>query len=136
MSMIQIKGKGNMTFLPRILPRSSKAEQRRAELYRTLLHKEAKIGGEVFGPVPAGHRREFFNLDKYTWVWHEEWTDQNGQHQTLTTRYTIRPDGILKSQGEQSYQRLSEAELSNLYGAAKVYRQRVGAMYQQMLQAN
>lgn len=120
-----------------ILPAFSgkRAEQRRAELYRKLLHQEAAIGGELFGPIPAGHRREFFCLDKYTWVWHEEWTDQYGQHQNLTTRYTIRPDGILKSQGEQSYQRLSEDELRNLYRAAKLYRQRVGNTYHQMLQA-
>ncbi|HET7320711.1 MAG TPA: hypothetical protein VFI84_03970 [Candidatus Saccharimonadales bacterium] len=120
-----------------ILPKfsSKRSEQHRAELYRKLLRQEAKIGGELFGPIPPGHRREFFCLDRYTWVWHEEWTDQNGQHQSITTRYTIRPDGILKSQGEQSYQRLSEDELRNLYRAAKLYRQRVRSVYQRMLQA-
>ena len=55
-------------------------EDRRAELYRNLIRHEAKIGGILFGLVPEGGRREFFCLDARTWVWHEEWIDENGQY--------------------------------------------------------
>lgn len=119
-----------------ILPKFNKqgrAEQRRAQLYSNLLHEEAKMGGQLFGPVPAGHRREFFNLDRRTWVWHEEWIDSSGQRQIVTTRYDIRPNGILKSQGNNSYQRLDAAELKNLYKAARLYRDKVWLNYQRAL---
>lgn len=84
-----------------------KNDQRRADLYKALIHHEAKMGGELFGPVPKGNRREFFCLDEHTWVWHEEWTDKNGQRQFMMTRYDVRPSGVVKSQGHNSYQSLS-----------------------------
>jgi hypothetical protein len=105
---------------------AQKEDQRRAELYRNLIRHEAKIGGELFGPVPAGGRREFFCLDEHTWVWHEEWVDRNGQHQSKTTRYDVRPNGILKSQNGQ-YQQLSADEARNLRGAVVAYRDKVRA---------
>lgn len=102
-------------------------EQRAADAHRQLLRREAKMGGKLFGPVPAGHRREFFCLDRYTWVWHEEWTDDKGVQQALTTRYDIRPQGILKSQGSSSYRLVKGAELRNFYQAARLYRDNIGA---------
>lgn len=98
--------------------------QRKAELYRNLMRHEAKVGGTVFGPVPKKHRREFFCLDEQTWIWHEEWTDQAGKSHVQTTRYDIRPHGILKSQGSR-YQKVSQSEAVRLYEAAQLYRQRV-----------
>ncbi len=95
-------------------------DKRKAEIYRSLMHWEGKIGGELFGPIPKGTRREFFCLDKKTWVWHEEWTDSDGHH-TLTTRYDIRPNGILKSQGTNDYQEIGYEETKNLYNAVKLY---------------
>lgn len=103
---------------------TQKQSERDAELYRNLIRHEAKIGGELFGPVPKGGRREFFCLDKHTWVWHEEWYDQNRQHQVKTTRYDIRPNGVLKSQNGR-YQEVTDAELLHLRDAALLYRQRV-----------
>jgi hypothetical protein len=103
---------------------SQRAEDRRAELHRNLIRHEAKIGGQLFGPVQRGGRREFFCLDKHTWVWHEEWADHNGQHQTRTTRYDIRPNGILKAQNGQ-YQPVKPEEAQKLYQAAKLYQERV-----------
>lgn len=97
---------------------------RRAELYRNLIRHEAKIGGQLFGPVQHGGRREFFCLDEHTWVWHEEWTDTNGQYQMRTTRYDVRPNGILKAQNGQ-YQPVKPEEAKKLYQAAKLYQQRV-----------
>jgi hypothetical protein len=99
-------------------------EKRRADVYRSLMHWEAQIGGELFGPVPQGTRREFFCLDEKTWVWHEEWTDSDGRH-ALTTRYDIRPNGILKSQGTSEYQALTYEEAHNLYNAIVLYTQKV-----------
>lgn len=99
-------------------------EQKRAEIYKALIHYEAKIGGEVFGPVPRGVRREFFCLDERTWVWHEEWTDASGQH-VMTTRYDVRPNGVFKSQGNNSYLALSDEEARNLYRAVALYKKRV-----------
>lgn len=98
--------------------------EKRAELYRNLIRHEGRIGGELFGPVPKGGRREFFCLDKYSWIWHEEWIDQNGQHQTKTTRYDIRPNGILKAQ-DGTYQEVSKEEAIRLYQATQEYKKRV-----------
>jgi hypothetical protein len=103
---------------------AQKDARRKAELYSKLLRHEAKIGGEVFGPVQPGGRREFFCLDKHTWVWHEEWIDQNGQHQYATTRYDVRPGGIVKSQNGQ-YKPVSQEEGQNLLRAARQYVRRV-----------
>lgn len=108
-----------MTLVPRISPRSQ--EQRRADAYRRLLRREAKMGGELFGPIPAGHRREFFCLDERTWVWHEEWIDAQGKQHAATTRYDIRPQGVLKSQGAHAYQLVQGDELRNLYQAAQLF---------------
>lgn len=105
---------------------SQRDEERRAELYRNLIRHEARIGGKIFGPVQPGGRREFFCLDEHTWVWHEEWLDKNGQHQMRTTRYDVRPNGILKAQNGQ-YQPVGADEAKKLYEAARLYRQRVNA---------
>ncbi len=99
-------------------------EERRAELYRNLIRHEARIGGQLFGAVPMGTRREFFCLDENTWVWHEEWTDNTGKHHAKTTRYDVRPNGILKSQ-DGHYEQVSLDEGRRLHQAAQAYRQRV-----------
>jgi hypothetical protein len=98
--------------------------ERRATLHRNLIRHEAKIGGQLFGPVPHGHRREFFCLDERTWVWHEEWVDHSGVTQSLTTRYDVRPDAIYKVQNGQ-YKPVSKAEAKRLVQAAEIYKQRV-----------
>lgn len=105
---------------------SQREEERRAELYRNLIRHEARIGGTVFGTTPADRRREFFCLDEHTWVWHEEWTDASGQTHVQTTRYDVRPTGILKAQGGR-YQQVSKDETRRLIAAAKLYRERVYA---------
>lgn len=100
-------------------------EQRQTELYRNLIRHEAKLGGELFGPVPKNHRREFFCFDRHTWVWHEEWIDNNGQHKAKTTRYDVRPGAILKAQDGQPYQKASPDEVRNLYNATQLYKTEV-----------
>lgn len=119
-----------MNLLPKLFPRDDK----QGKLERELLRLESEIGGELFGPVPKGHRREFFCLDRHTWIWHEEWME-NGKRRVITTRYEVRPGGVLKIQDGQVYQRLSEPEARNLYWAIDMYGQRVDAEYQRLLQA-
>jgi hypothetical protein len=114
--------------------KAQKNEQHRAEAQRALLREGAKFGGQLFGPIPDGHRREFFCLDRHTWVWHEEWTDANGKHHAVTTRYDVRPSGVLKSQGANSYQHLSPQETRNLYYAAKQYTEKFGAELHRIMQ--
>lgn len=104
-------------------------EERKARRYRDLIRHEAVIGGELFGPVPEGVRREFFCLNKHTWVWHEEWTDQQGSRRALTTRYDVRPNGILKAQDGQPYRYVSREEARHLYKAAELYNKRLNAEY-------
>ncbi len=105
---------------------AQKHVERRAELYRNLIRHEAKIGGQIFGPVAAGGRREFFCLDEHTWIWHEEWLDTTGARLTKTTRYDVRPDGlIIKAQDGQPYQEVSAEEAHRLYQAAAEYERRI-----------
>ena len=99
--------------------------QKQAEEYRQLIRREAKIGGTIFGPVPAGHRREFFCLDEHSWVWHEEWIDRAGIKQVRNIRYDIRPNGIVKIQNGKGYTAISPTEARHLLEAAKIYCQRV-----------
>lgn len=112
-----------------------KRANREAEIYSALMRHEARLGGALFGAIPEGHRREFFCLDEHTWVWHEEWKDDAGQWQVITTRYDVRPHSILKSQGGSSYQKLSNEELDHFYEAVSLYEQRVVSEYGRMLQA-
>ena len=122
-----------MGFLPKITRQSD--EQRAAEAERNLIRYEAKIGGELFGAIPAGHRRDFFCLDEHTWIWHEQWSEQ-GQPKTVTTRYDVRPTTILKSQVGQPYQPLTKDEARNFYRATQLYEQQVSSSYQRILQAS
>ena len=93
---------------------------------RDIIRYEAKLGGQLFGPTPPKHRREFFCLDEHTWVWHEEWSDDTNHHQMVTTRYDVRTNGIFKTQGHRPYTRLSQQELENFHEAVQLYGQKVG----------
>lgn len=92
---------------------------------RELIQLESAIGAQLFGEVPKGRRREFFNLDKTTWIWHEEWTDANGKNNVTTTRYEVQPDRILKVQEGARYTFLEGDELQNLGLAVQMYYERV-----------
>jgi len=102
-----------------VLPKDD--EVLRAKIYRRLLREDAKMGGQLFGPVPENVRREFFCLDEHTWVWHEEWTDESGTHRILTTRYDVRPHGIFKAQDGQPYRPVSREEVGRLLHAMYEY---------------
>jgi hypothetical protein len=92
---------------------------------RDLIRMESKIGSQLFGEVPKGHRREFFCLDEHTWIWYEEWLDAKGKRQSVTTRYEVHPNGILKVQDGQPYQVVEGDELNNFGIATRLYREQV-----------
>lgn len=105
--------------------KDQRQDSHKAQLLKSLLRKEAQIGGELFGPIMPGGRREFVCLDERTWLWHEEWVDEHGERHIRTTRYDVRPNKILKAQDGRNYQEVSAKEARNLYEAAKLYKQRV-----------
>lgn len=92
---------------------------------RELIQMESEIGGTLFGDVPRGHRREFFNLDPDTWIWHEEWTDHAGKPRTSTTRYEVHDNGVLKAQEGARYSFLEGEELDNFIAATRLYYEEV-----------
>lgn len=110
--------------------RSQREANRQMNLHREMIRREAKIGGELFGPIHPNGRREFFCLDRHTWVWHEEWVDSTGQRHVVTTRYDVRPGGIIKAQDGRNYSHVDVNEALNLYRAISLYVQRVcGELY-------
>ncbi len=109
----------------RVMMGQQSEEQTQIDEYRQLIKQEATIGGELFGPVSAGRTREFFCLDKNTWIWHEEWAEPTGKRQSKTTRYDIRPDVILKAQNNGTYHVVDKQEARHLVQAAKLYHDRV-----------
>jgi hypothetical protein len=105
------------------LPKKQNSPKLRSE--RELIQEESKVGRELFGPVPKGHRREFFCLDEKTYIWYESYKDENGNLVELTTRYEIQGDKILKAQEGARYSYLEGSELNNLLQAIGMYYERV-----------
>jgi hypothetical protein len=106
--------------MPKIIPSAVKKPTK-----RELIQQESEIGRELFGPIPEGHRREFFNLDPVTWIWYEEYPGKDGKMESLTTRYEIQQAGILKAQGSARYTYIEGQELDNLLSAIRLYYDRV-----------
>lgn len=92
---------------------------------RQLIQLESEIGRTIFGPIPAGHRREFFNLDPHTWIWHEEYKTADGQTRAITTRYEVKDKAILKVQDGAPYTYLEGEELRNFGLSVQTYYERV-----------
>ncbi|TAH33267.1 hypothetical protein EYC58_01405 [Candidatus Saccharibacteria bacterium] len=93
---------------------------------RQLIELESEIGCQLFGPIPAGHRRDFFCLDESTWVWHEEWIDEEtGKKRSSTTRYEAHENGVLKAQDGVNYRFIEGEELTNLAVAVRLYYEQV-----------
>lgn len=113
---------------------SSKTEDDKlAEAYRRTIRESAKVGGSIFGPIPEGIRREFFCLDERTWVWHEEWKDEQAKTHIRTTRYDIRPHGIFKAQNGQPYRPVTYKEGHRLIGAMRRYNELVNVELEPIL---
>ena len=93
---------------------------------RELIQLESEIGATIFGEKPAHVvRRTFFNLDKTTWIWHEEVMSKDGKRHELTTRYEVQSKGILKIQPNYQYNYLEGQELQNFVLAVNEYHERV-----------
>lgn len=91
---------------------------------RELINLESKIGAEIFGVLPKGHRREFFCLDEATWIWHEDWKDKDGEHD-ITVRYEVHPNGVLKVQDGAKYDFIEGEEMRRFVVAVQQYYERV-----------
>ncbi len=89
--------------------------------YNDLMDLESKWGSTIFGPVPAGRQRGFFEHKKNVWIWYESWLDKAGLPQEMIIRYEVRPAGVFKRVSGQKYEKLSGSELDNFRVAAKNY---------------
>lgn len=89
--------------------------------YEDLVNAESAVGRTIFGPVPDGCQREFFEYKKNIWIWHERQLNPNGIVQEMTVRYEVRPDGVFKRPGDGPYCRIEGAELENFRNAARMY---------------
>ncbi|MBQ6414020.1 hypothetical protein IJI28_00120 [Candidatus Saccharibacteria bacterium] len=89
--------------------------------YEDLVNAESALGRTIFGPIPAGHQREFFEYRKNVWIWHESFTDASGSLQDITVRYEVRPEGVFKRPSDGSYRKIEGIELDNFRKAARIY---------------
>lgn len=108
--------------------RTRKNDLKLHQNHRELIRREAAIGGQLFGPVAQGMRREFVCVNKHTWLWHEEWTDSGGVRRGRTTLYDVRESGIFKLQEDEAYSPLSSQEAKHLRAAAQLYHQQVSTV--------
>ena len=92
---------------------------------RELLKLESEVGSKLFGPIPHGHRREFFCLDEKTWIWHEEWIGSGRKLETSTIRYEVNEHGVLKVEEGARYSYLEGEELQNFALAVRLYYEQV-----------
>lgn len=117
---------GTPTVLPEAGNTRSMSLQKIAQKERELIKEEAKIGATLFGSVPKGHHREFFCLDRRTWIWFEEWYDVETKisHQ-LQVRYEFQPRGVLKTVDGVHVGFVEGQELTNLLHAIKQYHDRI-----------
>ena len=86
-----------------------------------LINAESSLGRTLFGPIPAGHRREFFHDRENVWLWHEAWVEPNREARQMTIRYEVRPTGVFKKLSAGSYVALEGNELENFRRAAHAY---------------
>ena len=87
--------------------------------HRELIQRESLIGAEIFGTSTEDRRDTFFLSDETDeWVWHQETSTQ----ETMTTRYLVQSQGILKIQdGALRYEFIEGKELQNFTRATEVY---------------
>lgn len=92
---------------------------------RELIQLESQIGAKLFGPIKPGNRREFFNEDSKNWIWYEEWVGDDKKRHSVTTRYEIHENGILKVQDGKPYVYINGQELKNLSMSVEIYYENV-----------
>lgn len=101
--------------------RSARSAAPRRLSQSELLNAESRLGSTIFGPIPAGHRREFFHDKQNIWIWHESWQAADSSERQITVRYEVRPTGIYKKFAAGKYVKLENAELDNFRRAAHAY---------------
>lgn len=102
--------------------RSGENERRSSKVtYEDLLNAESELGKTLFGPIPLGHQREFFESKKNVWIWYESWADANGTPQSMTIRYEVRPAGVYKKSNDGLYEKIEGKELDNFVTAVRSY---------------
>lgn len=89
--------------------------------YDDLINAESELGRTLFGPIPAGHQREFFEPKKNVWIWYESWLDERGKAQSMTIRYEVRPTGVFKKPNDGAYEKIEGTELDNFVAAVRAY---------------
>ncbi len=99
-----------------------KARRKHSRMSRgDLINAESRIGSTIFGPIPEGHRREFFHDQQNVWIWHEGWLDSYSHAHQFTVRYEVRPSGVYKKLSAGKYVQLKGEELDNFRHAARTY---------------
>lgn len=94
---------------------------RRRPTRAELINAESCLGRTLFGPIPAGHRREFFHDRGNVWIWYEGWTEPGREPHQITIRYEVRPTGVYKKLAAGNYVELAGGELENFRRAAHAY---------------
>lgn len=94
---------------------------RRRPTRTELINAESSLGRTLFGPIPTGHRREFFHDRGNVWIWHEGWNEAGREPHHMTIRYEVRPTGVFKKLSAGSYIALEGNELENFRRAAHAY---------------
>ena len=89
--------------------------------YEELINAESALGRTLFGPIPAGHQREFFIAKKNVWIWHESWFNELGELKETTIRYEVRPAGVYKKALGGNYEKIKGDELDNFCTATRSY---------------
>lgn len=89
--------------------------------YDDLINAESKLGRMVFGPIPDGHRREFFESKPNVWIWYESFINHAGVYNEMTVRYEVRPTGVYKKPAGGAYEKINGQELDNFRRAAASY---------------
>lgn len=108
-----------------VLTMPKKARPLKSLTERDLINLESQIGSKIFGDAPEGGRREFFNLDRSTWIWYEEWLEGGSKTRSVTIRYEVNDQGVLKVQEGARYNFLDGVELDNFQLAVQIYYEQV-----------
>ena len=126
----KVSGKRLFRFprLPKILPKVHPLRKTQLKITESdLINSESAIGGTIFGPIPAGHRREFFLYKANTWIFHEAWKGSDGKSKETTITYQVKKSGVFKSPLGMEYVQIKGAELDNFLNAAREYRKLIVA---------
>jgi hypothetical protein len=113
-------GKKTTQALSAYMPQATQ-QQRSYQHEKEYIAREAAVGARILGPIPSGHEREFFCLDRNTWIWHESWKDESSKYQEFTVNYEVDPTGILKRVNGGSYTKLQGEELARFDRAIRTY---------------